>query len=206
MEPKTPEKKGTPAPATAPGKDAPKKPEPTKKTPPAKKEDEPKGFGVSPASQKLTAKEPAKKPAIALCEELSEVGTCKIKGDCSKKTPEARAAVGCKVSEGLPKPDPKKKPDAKNEGPGYTVNDTKNSKDPLKPKMVPANMDPAKHDYEVTFPVKIKDKTTGDQMSRPIVVVFQSVHPLYDPEVIREAFVVADKKLKVDTSQKQLPL
>jgi hypothetical protein len=37
------------------------------------------------------------------CSSMNEVGTCMIHGDCSRKTPEERAAIGCSETEGLPK-------------------------------------------------------------------------------------------------------
>lgn len=53
-----------------------------------------------------------KQPEPLRCRELSTIGHCQINGDCSRKTAEERAAVGCHVEIEIPKkPLTRKKPE-----------------------------------------------------------------------------------------------
>jgi len=75
------------------------------------------------------------------------------------------------------------------------------------PDCPPANFVPAMEAYDVKINVTIKPHNGGDSMTRPFSIGnLHSERAIYDPELIREAFVVADSKLKVDKSQMQLPI
>lgn len=60
--------------------------------------------------------------------------------------------------------------------------------------------------YDVIFNVTIKP-ADGDGLSRKISIEdLYSTREIYDPELIREALYLADKKVKADDAQTALPV
>lgn len=60
--------------------------------------------------------------------------------------------------------------------------------------------------YDIVLNVSIKP-ADGDGLSRRITIEdLYSTREIYDPELIREALYLADKKVKVDDAQTALPV
>ena len=75
------------------------------------------------------------------------------------------------------------------------------------PEADPTDTPPARETYDLKINIRISPHDGGDPLTRQISI--DSLHSdkaIYDPELIREALVVADTKVKVDQSQRQLPL
>lgn len=70
----------------------------------------------------------------------------------------------------------------------------------------PFEGEPTRKQYTVIFNVSIKPED-GDGLSRKITIEsLFSTREVYDPELIREALFLADKKVKPDNAQTALPV